>query len=179
MTSRGRWLLIAFTALLATAAGAFLARTQRPVPANVEPDVYRRLLATQLVDTSGQRQPLAQWQGNVLVVNFWATWCPPCRKEMPALTRLQQKHAGNKVQIVGIALDSAANVMEYAIKNPAGYPLLIGDQNTSELTRTMGNSQLALPYTAVFDRDGHVRMTRLGLVSESELDALLTEIARL
>ena len=97
---------------------------------------------------------------------------------MPILSRLQTKHAGNGVQIVGIALDTAENVAQYAAMRPASYPLLTGDANATNLSRLLGNSQLALPYTVVFNRDGTAEMTRLGRFSETELDSLLEKIAR-
>ena len=95
---------------------------------------------------------------------------------MPALSRLQIKHAANGIQIIGIALDNATNVVQYAKKQPTSYPLLVGDSTTTELTRAMGNSQMALPYTVVYDAAGTARMTRLGLFSEDELDSVLISL---
>ncbi len=178
MTKRRLWLVVATTIALAMGAGAYLGNSQRLRDPETDTDAYRRLLATSLRDTSGKLQPLAQWQGKTLIVNFWASWCPPCREEMPALSRLQTKHAANSVQVVGIALDSADNVARFATQSPTSYPLLIGDANTSELTRALGNVQLALPYTVVFGPDGDTQMTRLGLVSEDELDRLLRTPAK-
>ena len=173
MTNRQRWWIVAITIALATGAGAYLGTRQRPDGPKPETGAYRRLLATSLPDNSGKLQPLAQWQGKTLVINFWATWCPPCREEMPALSRLQTKHAANGVQVVGIALDNADNVARFSTQSPTRYPLLIGDSNTSELTRALGNVQLALPYTVVFGPEGDTRLTRLGLVSEDELESVL------
>lgn len=173
MTQSKLWLIVAITLAIALGAGVNLARKQQTSGPEPVTDAHQRLLATRLPDSLGKIQPLAQWQGKVLVINFWASWCPPCREEMPALSRMQTKHAANGVQIIGIAIDSAANVIQYAIRHPASYPLLVGDANTSELTRAMGNAQMALPYTVVFDASGTAKMTRLGLFSEDELDSLL------
>ena len=92
---------------------------------------------------------------------------------MPILSRLQTKHAGNGVQIVGIALDTADNVAQYAAMRPASYPLLTGDANATNLSRLLGNSQLALPYTVVFNRDGTAEMTGWAAFPKTELDSLL------
>ena len=97
---------------------------------------------------------------------------------MPILSRLQTKHASNGVQIVGIALDTADNVAQYAAIHPTSYPLLTGDANATNLSRLLGNTQLALPYTVVFNRDGVTEMNRLGRFSEAELDSLLEKIVR-
>jgi len=95
---------------------------------------------------------------------------------MPILSRLQTKYAANGAQIVGIALDTASNVKRFATDHPPSYPLLTGDANASELSRLLGNKQLALPYTVVFSPDGAVRMMRLGRFSETELDATLAKL---
>ena len=170
------WLIVAAIIAVALGAGVHLASNRGigdPKPAT---DAYPRLLAATLPDIRGELQPLAQWKGKVLVINFWASWCPPCREEMPALSRLQIKHAANGIQIIGIALDNAANVVQYAKKHPTSYPLLVGDSTTTELNRAMGNSQMALPYTVVYDAAGTARMTRLGLFSEDELDSVLISL---
>lgn len=176
MTQNKRWWIVAVTLAFALGVGAYLVNAGRPRPPEPEADAYRKLLATTLPDSQGKARALAQWQGRVLVINFWASWCPPCREEMPALSRLQTRHAPNGAQIIGIALDNAANVSQYAAKHPTSYPLLVGNSNTSELTREMGNTQMALPYTVVFDANGSAKMTRLGLFSEDELDALLKKL---
>ncbi|MFT3848068.1 MAG: TlpA disulfide reductase family protein [Propionivibrio sp.] len=176
MSRRLLWLIVTGTIAVAMSAGVYVAYRQRPPEPALVADVYDRLWATRLPDTSGKPQPLAQWQGRILVINFWATWCPPCREEMPILSRLQAKYAANGVQIVGIALDTAPNVTKFAAAHPPGYPLLTGDASTSELSRLLGNMQLALPYTVVFDRGGAARMTHLGRISEADLDAKLAEL---
>ena len=174
---RMRRSILAGTAVLflAAAAAVFLQTAKKESESRQAID---RLFATTLADEHGQHQAMAQWRGKILVVNFWATWCPPCREEMPILSRLQTKHAGNGVQIVGIALDTAENVAQYAAMRPASYPLLTGDANATNLSRLLGNSQLALPYTVVFNRDGVTEMNRLGRFSEAELDSLLEKIVR-
>ena len=113
-----------------------------------------------------------------VVLNFWATWCPPCRQEIPAFSRLQGKYASNGVQFVGIALDTSDNILNYAKQNHVSYPLFIAEEKGAELSRQLGNSRLALPYTVVIDPKGEPRLTRLGRVSEQELDTLLHKVTR-
>jgi thiol-disulfide isomerase/thioredoxin len=133
------------------------------------------LFASTLIDARGKPHAFTQWKGKTLVVNFWATWCPPCREEMPAFSRLQTKFASNGVQFVGIALDSADSVLDFSIQNPATYPLLIGGAEGTELARQLGNAMLALPYTLIITPAGTLRLARMGGLSESELDAMLRE----
>lgn len=132
-----------------------------------------KLISLALPDPSGKPQRLDQWQGKVLVINFWATWCKPCLEEMPMLIKVQKKYASNGVQIVGIALDSAAKVQEFAKTLGVDYPLVLGSLETIELTRKIGNATGGLPYTVVLNRAGNIVKTRLGGISEAELDAAL------
>jgi thiol-disulfide isomerase/thioredoxin len=114
-----------------------------------------------------------QWKGSPLVVNFWATWCQPCREEIPALMRVQRKYQANDVQVVGIAIDQADKVKAYAVEMGIGYPLLIGELEALDLTRHAGNQVGGLPYTVVFDRAGQIHATQLGGITEEKLDGLL------
>lgn len=135
-----------------------------------------RLQATALPDTSGRSMPLAAWKGKVLVVNFWATWCPPCRKEMPAFSRISDKFSAKGVQFVGIGIDSPSAIKEFALQTPVSYPLLIGGSEGLELARQLGNATAALPYTLVVSRDGRAVLARLGMIEEGELEAVLAPL---
>ena len=138
-----------------------------------------RLFASRFAGSDGKTQPIAQWHGKTLVVNFWATWCPPCREEMPIFSRLQAKYAAKGVQFVGIALDTADNVSRYSQQQSIGYPLLVGDAAAGELAQQLGDASVALPYTVVISAADKVKLARLGRVGEDELDALLaTETTR-
>ena len=89
-----------------------------------KPDVTAGVIYTAaFTDIDGQAQSLGQWQKKLLVINFWATWCAPCKEEMPIFAKLQQQFARNGVQFVGIAADSRANVVNFSQKTPVGYPL--------------------------------------------------------
>lgn len=133
-----------------------------------------RLLALTLPDLDTLPQALSQWRGQVLVVNYWATWCAPCRKEMPGFARLQNKYAGKGVQFVGISIDDADKVREFQSRIRVPYPLLIGGPESLAVTVELGNATMGLPFTVVIDQKGQVARTRLGLFNEQNLDELLT-----
>ena len=166
-------------ALLSLSAGYFIGQQGQSETDSVlsrTADASARLMELTLPDAAGAPHALGRWKGKVIVLNFWATWCPPCREEMPEFSRLQGKYAGSGVQFVGISLDSATNVQLFVDKSPVSYPLLIALEEGVELSRLFGNSSAGLPYTVLLDREGKVRFTRLGRVFEHELDALLQKI---
>lgn len=119
---------------------------------------------------------LSQWRGKVLVVNFWATWCLPCREEIPALMRVQHNYAANGVQFVGIAIDNVSKVREYAEEMHINYALLIGSMETLGVTKDLGNRAGVLPFTVVLDHDGKVAYAHAGQLSEALLRAVLAPL---
>lgn len=133
-------------------------------------EAVAELMRLRLPDVSGESRSLQRWRDGVLIVNFWATWCQPCREEIPLLVRFQTKYASKSVQIVGISVDSADKVRQFAREYRIGYPLLIGSFAVLDLSRKLGNTASALPYTVVFDRTGKVIRTRLGGITEAELE---------
>ena len=132
--------------------------------------VASELSRLRLPDLSGREQELAQWRNSILVVNFWATWCEPCREEIPALLRVQAANASKKVRIVGIAIDSADKVRQFANEYHIDYPLLVGGMEVIDLTRKLGNTAGGLPYTVVVDASGKVVVKHLGRISEAQLE---------
>ena len=143
------------------------------LPQDAAARISAALFAARFADLDGQPQALAQWRGKTLVVNFWASWCAPCRAEMPAFSRLQARYASAGVQFVGIAIDTPHNVAAFARQVEVSYPLLVGETDGPALMRALGNVSLALPYTLLIDADGRTRLARLGRLDERELDALL------
>ena len=129
--------------------------------------------ATQLPDLKQQNQPLNQWLGKVLVVNFWATWCPPCRQEIPGFIRLQERLGMQGVQFIGIALDDADKVATFVQESRINYPILLGSSQAAALSYSSGNQSGGLPYTVLFNRQGNAVATLTGGVSEARLEALL------
>jgi len=168
------WLVLSSAALLAATAGYRLGVLGEiaETPAAVTFPIFELVLT----DLKSQPQGISQWRGKLLIVNYWATWCHPCREEMPGFSRLQDKYRGNGVQFVGISIDNAGNIVEFQKATPVNYPLLIGDMGVMENSAALGNTRLALPFTAVFDREGKLYSTKLGRVAEPELERQLIEL---
>ena len=122
-----------------------------------------------LPDLEGRPQKSSGWIGKVLVLNFWATWCPPCRKEMPAFMALQEELGGKGLQFVGIAIDNPDSVREFAESNPINYPILLGSEDAIKLSKVLGNRYQGLPFSVIFDRAGRVIYTRAGELSEDTI----------
>ncbi len=121
-------------------------------------------------DLKGVDRNSSEWRGKLLVVNFWATWCPPCREEMPLFIETQEKYAAQGVQFVAIAIDNPQLVGEFAEDYGINFPVLLGDIKAMELADRMGNSFSSLPFTAIYDREGTTRYTQAGMISEEILD---------
>lgn len=127
-------------------------------------------------DLNGATQNITQWQGKIIVVNFWATWCPSCLKEIPTFMNLQTQY-GEKVQFVGIALDDVEAVKTFQQKNTVNYPLLIsGDFAGFQLAKKLGNLISAIPYTVVANREGIVIYRHAGELSAKELETVLNPL---
>jgi thiol-disulfide isomerase/thioredoxin len=174
MTSSLRVVLVAVAAAAALAAGILVhlqLRSDGPDPAAVS-----ALTVAQFKDLAGQPGSLEQWRGRVLVVNFWASWCPPCLEEIPGLVRIHRELAPKGLQIVGIAVDSADNARKSAAQLGVGYPVLVAGMEVIDLTRRLGNRPGALPYTLILDRNGKIVATHLGLISEAELTRIITPL---
>jgi thiol-disulfide isomerase/thioredoxin len=174
------FVLVVIVALAAGGAGMLYARKDAP-PVAASPAqsaALAKLMALDLPDAKGVRQPLAQWKGKVLVVNFWATWCPPCRKEIPAFSAMSQKYADKGVQFVGISIDTEKNVSDFQTAQKVRYPLVIASPAAVQLTEELGNATQALPFTLIIDKTGAISMVKLGTLSEEELDRKLAGLSR-
>jgi thiol-disulfide isomerase/thioredoxin len=167
--------LFAAVALAAAAGGAAYHLWLRPDPGAPE-QVPQLIYSAHLPDVGGVGHSLGQWRGRVLVVNFWATWCAPCREEIPGFVRLQERHGARGLQLVGIAIDQPGKVADFAREFRMNYPVLIGGMETLELLRRAGNQQAVLPYTLVIDRAGNLVSRQPGGLTESRLEELVTPL---
>jgi thiol-disulfide isomerase/thioredoxin len=136
------------------------------------------LRAASFVDLNGRTRTLSEWTGKILVANFWATWCAPCLEEIPLLMAARKSHGANGVEIVGIAIDTVAKVVEFAAKLSIDYTVLLASADSIELMRSLGNRSGGLPFTVFLDRAGAPVRTKLGVLSQPELNTILTALGR-
>lgn len=161
MRARRRWLALATTAAVAGGLGAWTA-WRRHAPGEPADEAAELLFALNLPDAQGAATGLGQWRGRPLVVNFWATWCPPCVEEMPELSELQTRFQDRGLQILGLGVDSPDNIRKFSVDRPVVYPLLIAGAGGSELARRFGNRSGGLPYTVIIDRNGKITRRIIG-----------------
>lgn len=176
MTPLRRTFLLAGVGGLAAAAGyvSHLFRIGR-LDGQVAANLGETILASRLSDLEGAPRTLSAFRGHILVVNYWATWCPPCREEIPMFVRLQKEFADKNVQFVGIAIDQADKVREFAREIQISYPLLIGGMDALDLSRQAGNKAGVLPYTLVLDRGGQIVASLVGGLTEARMRGALLE----
>lgn len=129
-----------------------------------------------LIDTSGTKAQLEQYRGKTVVLNFWATWCPPCREEMPELSQLHENYQSKNVVVLGVAIDEPSAVNAYLQTSPVSYPILLAENESMELATLLGNEQAVLPYTVIIDTNGNVIDTFLGRITLKLLEKSLQKL---
>jgi thiol-disulfide isomerase/thioredoxin len=170
--------------LLFLGIGAFVGLNHKeaaPVTTTVAPTAgpqtpVQAMFAQSMNDASGANHSLSRWKGKALVVNFWAPWCAPCVQEMPELNQLAIDSAANNINVIGIGIDSPANIAEFATKLKISYPLYVAGLSGTEMARDFGNKQGGLPYTVLIGADGQVRKTYMGKLKFEELKADLAKL---
>ena len=173
MASRREALVLVGAGVAAAVAGWYFGPKLQPDPGTAE---VGALLSVPLKDIEGRPHTIDKWSGRVLVCNFWATWCVPCREEIPALNRIHAKMSGSGVEIVGIAVDQRANVVEFLKIQPIAYPVVLGDSGLIDLMRRLGNKAGGLPFTVVLDRKGRLVERTLGVIAEAALEQRLSTL---
>jgi len=152
--------------LAAAAAGFFGYRAWHP--ADAAPDLVFQGL-------DGQPHRLADWRGKLVLLNFWATWCAPCLKEIPLLAEAHRRHAGAGLQLVGVAVDDAAAVQAFLLRQPVSYPVMIGGPELFQVMDSLGDRLGALPFSVLVGRDGAILERISGDLDRAELDELLAD----
>lgn len=126
-----------------------------------------------LLDVNGEQRSLSEWQGKIIAINFWATWCGPCREEIPAFVELQEQYANDGLQFIGVALQEADEIRDFLKEFNVNYPSLVGADNVIQIAKQLGNDIGALPYTVIINRDGIISFTRRGPLLKAEAETVI------
>jgi peroxiredoxin len=129
----------------------------------------RKLTEFSLPDLAGKQRNIKEWQGKVLVINFWATWCPPCLKEMPEFEAMHNEFSNKGLQFIGIALDDADPVKEFIASKKITYPILLGEDQGTKLAHDLGNVVNTVPFTVIVNKQGLVVKSHMGELSREQL----------
>jgi thiol-disulfide isomerase/thioredoxin len=131
-----------------------------------------------LGDLSGAQRSIRSWPGKSMIVNFWATWCAPCRREIPLLRELQKQHGEEGFQVVGVAVDFRDDVIKYAQEIGIDYPVLIGEQDGLDAVNKFGQGALGFPFTVFTASDGRIVLFHLGEIKKDQVDVLLGAVRK-
>jgi thiol-disulfide isomerase/thioredoxin len=178
-----RWAAVLAIAALAGIA-AHLASREFLAPEPLPPEPVRpavipeRRPDLQLADREGQLRALSEWDGKALVVNFWATWCAPCRREIPMLNALAREHRDQGVEVIGIAVDFREDVLKYLETTPIDYVVLIGEQDGMDAARAFGMETIGLPFTAFIDRAGRIATIHVGELHRPQAEVILSAVRK-
>lgn len=185
--SHGSWLMVAAISAAAglawyTAQGdRAVAPPPDPLAAAATPGSDTSIIGMRrpefsLPDVAGQVHSINEWDGRVIAVNFWATWCLPCLKEVPELVALQEQYGSRGLQVIGIALQKPEELGEFMREHGMNYPVLAGEADVIAVAESYGNSYGVLPYTTVINRSGIIEFTRAGPVTGAEIEAVIAEM---
>ena len=168
--------LIFFVAIvLAGGSGFTLHKYLNQQKAQNNPVIGQQRAEFAATDLHGQLRNINEWDGKLIFLNFWATWCPPCKKEIPAFIELQQAYGDQGFQIISIAVDEEVAVREYAREMGMNYPTMAVQAEGVGLAKRYGNGVGVLPYTVIINRDGEISNTITGELSKKRAKELLEE----
>jgi len=162
--------LMAATAVTALGAGLWY-RFAAPHDDAYSDDGVQQLWQHDLVTPEGQAQQLRQWRGKPLLVNFWATWCPPCVRELPLLNDFSAQKDAHGIQVVGLALDKPEPVQRFLARQPLRFPIVLAPSGGIALTRALGNQRGALPFSLLLAGNGRLQQRKIGELTSADLAA--------
>ncbi len=131
-----------------------------------------------LQDRDGNLRSIQSWPGKSLIINFWATWCAPCRKEIPLLMKINRNKAAEGFQLVGVAVDVRDDVLKYAAQMRIDYPLLIGEQEGLNAVNSFGIQAVGFPFTVFTDNQHRIVALHLGEITEAQANVILNAVQR-
>lgn len=173
-------------ALIAIAAGGYMLQKNLATNSNPAIESANATVATgddkihfQLKDVTGELRQSSEWDGKARLINFWATWCAPCRREIPLLIATQDKYAADNVQIIGIAVDFPDEVAAYAEEAEFNYPILVGQEDAMAVAESSGVDFIGLPFTMVVSPDGDLIKTHIGEIVEAHIEKITTVLAQM
>ena len=154
-------------------------QTEAPAPVDgttAAPTLVDTLPVVTLADRDGELRSLSDWPDRALIINFWATWCAPCRREIPLLQQIQRERGADGFQVIGIAVDFRDKVLAYAEEMSIEYPLLIGEQDALDAAAAFGLDAIGFPFTVFTDRSHRVVAAHLGEVEPAEAEVILAAV---
>ena len=155
-----------------TAKEATTAQAEQPTAAEEPAAMPETLPDFTLGDLASKPTSIRSWPGKSLIVNFWATWCGPCRREIPLLRELQKQHGAEGFQIVGVAVDIREDVIKYAQEIGIDYPILIGEQDGLDAVNKFGQGSIGFPFTVFTDNQGRIVLFHLGEIRKEQAEIL-------
>jgi len=165
-------LLIVLASVIALSGGVFV----RSFSEQEQQKVSTPALELNLPDIKGNPRSLSEWQGKIRIINFWATWCPPCLKEIPEFIRLQTEFIDKNVQFIGIAIEEKQTVEQYLKNNPVNYPMLIGGDKAIALSQQLGNIVNAVPFSLIVNQQGQIIHRQPGELSREKIIEIITPL---
>jgi peroxiredoxin len=147
-----------------------------PVTETASPIIGKTRPEFAMMDIEGKIRNIKDWDGQIVLLNFWATWCPPCLEEIPGFIEVQRELDNRGFQIIGVAVDNEEDVREFANEMAMNYPILAGEMEAIELSQRYGNTVGGLPFSAIIDQNGTVTHTIMGELSKDRLISILKQI---
>ena len=135
--------------------------------------------AFSLPDLDGVDRNIEEWRGSHTLLNFWATWCAPCRREIPLLKQFQQEYGPEGIQVIGIAVDFPEEVAAYAEQAEFNYPILVGQEDAMAVAETSGVEFIGMPFTMILAADGELLNSHIGEIVEADLEHIVNVLTML
>ena len=167
-----RRLLIACVVIGSVVTGILMSNTRT----GLDVSAVKGAQNAQFQDLAGNWQQISHWDGSYRIVNFWATWCPPCLEEIPLFVQLQDEYKDRNVTFIGIAVDDADRVREFVRDNEINYPILIGSGDALRISEILGNKRSGLPFTVFLTPSGDLVDMHSGVVPESKVRQFVDKI---